>query len=144
MREEGDPQDDFLSTENLRLVVPDNAVEVLSPGGAHSTTLAQIREESGAAVRLHAGAAGKGEAATVGTSSGTVEIAGCYGTKLRALLQVASLLLQLCGRAAGRAQAGGLSLQMLLPSAGPSAVRPEDVRELASAEGVEVKVREKA
>lgn len=121
LHDEGDPADGFFSTENFRLGLQDSTSKLLSGNGVHGALLAQIQEDSGSAIRV--------QTDTDSTGQSWIEIAGSFSAKLRALLEVASLLLLLTESADNSADASGV-LDFLLPAVGPSSLTCEEVRHL--------------
>lgn len=121
LHNEGDPADGFFSTENFRLGLQDSTSKLLSGNGVHGILLAQIQEDSGSAIRV--------QTDTDSTGQSWIEIAGSFSAKLRALLEVASLLLLLTESANNSADANGV-LDFLLPATGPSSLTCEEVKQL--------------
>jgi len=88
--EEGDPKEDFISAVNFRLLIPDTVLASLTGAGSRFRLIAQVQEDTGATIRVQAGSL-----LPKAGSSSAIEIAGVYGAKLKALLEVASLLMHL-------------------------------------------------
>jgi len=129
VREEGDPADVFFSTENFRLRLREGTAKLLSGDTAQGTLLTQIQEDSGSAIRVQM----KPETAGGLGNYSWIEIAGSFGAKLRALLEVASLLLLM---EAPKAESSGTNsmLEMIMPTTGPCSVTSEDVWQLPGAQ----------
>ncbi|CAE8710577.1 unnamed protein product, partial [Polarella glacialis] len=136
--EEDGVEDDFVSTENFVLALPRGAAGKLGKGGgAHAELLAQIREDTGAATRV------SGSTDSDSASGSSLEIAGCYGAKLRALLEVSALLLQMAPLPLTGAPPEGSdpeppaasdqeALEIWLRSSGPFSFTAEEASKLVS------------
>ena len=116
---EGDPSDDYYSTENFRLSISGATASLLSPGALHGPLIGEIQEDTGATVRVQSR---EGNAA--------VEIAGSFGSKRQALLEVTSLLTQLDPH-----------LEFLLPC-GECAIDCASARDLVTGAGAEFEFEE--
>lgn len=125
-RAAGDPDDSFISTVNFRLALPRGGVAVLGGSGVHNALLSQIREDTGAAIRVHS--------AAESFRSQWLEIAGNYGAKLHALLEMSCLLMLLPRGAevSDPGEGGSLCvLEVLLPEAGASALPRSEAKKIA-------------
>eukprot|EP00435_Cladocopium_sp_Y103_P069762 s17_g33.t3 len=123
---DGEIAGDYVSTENFVLGATKQLSEL--PSGDYTELLNQIKEDSGAATRVHSSDAAHGNC---------IEIAGSYLSKLHALLDLSALLWQLPGRAApGEAGeeepvAPGAQVTLHLRSVGPCAFTAEEALRLA-------------
>ena len=72
------------------MLIPDSVVAALTGTGSRFRIIAQVQEDTGATIRVQAGTL-----MPKAGSSSAIEIAGVYGAKLKALLEVSSLLMHL-------------------------------------------------
>lgn len=96
---ETDPADDFVSAQNLLVVLPEGAVDKLVKGGSHATLIAQIQEETGSIIRVRP-VPQRDDAEAQPTSWPMLELAGNFGAKVRAMAEV-SLLVTLLAECLG-------------------------------------------
>eukprot|EP00401_Gymnodinium_catenatum_P025929 CAMPEP_0117467904 /NCGR_PEP_ID=MMETSP0784-20121206/5900_1 /TAXON_ID=39447 /ORGANISM="" /LENGTH=824 /DNA_ID=CAMNT_0005261895 /DNA_START=16 /DNA_END=2488 /DNA_ORIENTATION=+ len=125
---EGDPASNFVSAENFRLGLPfgTDREDFFSQ---NKKVLTQIQEDTGAVIRVQTAESGRPPC---------VEIAGTFGAKLPALLEVASLLV-LTGRQteepSAETHARDCILKILLPESSPSAIETEEIDRCAASFG---------
>eukprot|EP00931_Biecheleriopsis_adriatica_P116462 TRINITY_DN92101_c0_g1_i1.p1 TRINITY_DN92101_c0_g1~~TRINITY_DN92101_c0_g1_i1.p1 ORF type:complete len:645 (+),score=185.17 TRINITY_DN92101_c0_g1_i1:28-1962(+) len=127
--EEKDPEEDFVSTENFFLGLPEGAAGLLS-AGAHAELLAQIREDTGAATRVQGAKTSSDE-----EEPSCLEIAGSFWPKLAALLEMSTLLLQLQPQPHSRLAEQDVQsevLELWLKSTGPCAFARKEALQLVA------------